>query len=205
MLLLREQKFTVQSLSANDQDELFKNFETSYLDATGAAFSRNDFQWRAEGWEFYGSVEGGVSVRRQNSGGLKITSSYGEIKEVMEGFRGMIAKNPNTVIWGMMPEKLCRALEIFTKKEFKRLPGVLVKIVFPYLAKALGMHASGASAGLDGGVTVDTPAGPMKKYLLGNSVYREFLRDNITNGDTSKLPVPQAVINTLKGMVNLLI
>ncbi len=204
---LFENMFKVQSLSPADQDLLFATFEKSYIDATGAAFSRNDFQWRAEGWEFYGSVEGGVSVRRQNSGGLKMTSCYGDIKEITAGFRDMIAKNPGVIIWGVMPQDLCRALEFLTRstKDFKRLPGVIVKIAFPYLAKALGMHGAGASVGLDGGVTVDTPAGPMKKFLIGNKNYFDFLKDGIENSDTTKLPIPAPVINTLKGMVNLLL
>lgn len=203
---LFEDMFKIRGLSPEEQDKIFDAFTKSYIDATGASFGRNDFQWRAEGWEFYGSLEGGVAIRRQNSGGLKITASYGEVNEVIKGFRELISKNPGKVIWGVMPLDLCKGLEFLTRStgDFKRLPGVLVKTVFPYLAPALGIKHAG-TVGMDGGITIDTPAGPMKKFLTGNQAYRSFLKDAIENEDSSKLPVPNLVIGALKGMAGLLL
>jgi len=117
----------------------------------------------------------------------------------MNGFRELMSKNPHTPIWGLMPDKLCRALEVFSKKEFRKLPGLLVKTLLPFLGKALGVQV--LSVSMTGEVTIQTPSGPMGKYAVGNGAYRDWLKDQIDSGDTSKLPVPQSVIPILKGLV----
>jgi hypothetical protein len=201
--ILAEREFQYTSLDDAEKQQLYDEFKKSYEDATGAAFSPQDFEWRANGWQFYGEVSGGVAVRKQNSGGIKLTASYGDLKDIVNGFKDLIGSNPNVSIWGLMPEKLCRVIEMMTRKDFKRLPGPIVKLMAPYLAKAIGIQLH--SVGLDGGVEVDTPSGPMKKFLIGNSVYRAWLKDSIDKGDTSKLPVPGPIIKALKGMTKLML
>ena len=200
---LFEKEFKYQSLTQAEKDVLFQNFTDSYVQATGSAFNIHEFEHRAYNWDFYGSPQGGIAVRRQNGGMLKLNASFGDVKEVMTGIREMMTMNQGVSIWGLMPDKLCRAMEVFTKKEFRKLPGAMVKLMFPYIAQALNVQV--LAIHMDGGVEIDTPAGPMIKYPVANGAYRQWIKDQLANADKSKLPVPGPVFTALSAMVGLLL
>jgi len=62
------------------------------------------------------------------------------------------------------------------------------------------------SVGLDGSITMDTPAGVMKKYFIANRVYLNWLIASVEDpSNASRLPVPQAVLQPLIALVKALI
>lgn len=189
--------FFYDDLSDNDKDTLYKNFSDTYIDSTGASFSRDDFDWRADNWEFYGDINGGVTVRRQRSGLLKLTSSYESIDPttgkhntigVLKGLESLMLDNPDTPIWGAMPPDMSKLLTMVSKRkcptnEFSPVPAPLVIALGPKLMKAVG-----SSDALDviknpldknfGCIIMDTPAGPMAKKLVANRAYYDWLKES---------------------------
>jgi len=74
---LPEKEFYFRDLTDPEQDMLYQEFRDSYTKATGAAFDRDAFEWRADNWTFYGEPPddrnpnapvGGIAVRKQPSG-----------------------------------------------------------------------------------------------------------------------------------------
>jgi hypothetical protein len=58
------------------------------------------------------------------------------------------------------------------------------------------------SVGLDGSMKVDTPAGIMTKYFICNKIYAKWLIDAVSDPkNAGKLPVPQAVLSPVIGLV----
>jgi hypothetical protein len=62
------------------------------------------------------------------------------------------------------------------------------------------------SVGLDGSMKVDTPAGTMTKFFIANKNYVRWLLDSVTDpSNASRLPVPQAVMAPLIGIIQKLL
>lgn len=208
--------FKYYDLTDTEQDDLFKNFTDTYMDSTGASFDRDGFDWRAKGWEFYGDITGGVTVRRQRSGLLKLTSSYESIDAatgkhntvgILKGLESLMKENPTTPIWGAMPPDMCRMLEMVSKRKspdnaFSPVPALLVIALGPKL-----MSAVGSAQALDviknpldkdfGCIIMDTPAGPMAKKLIANQAYYDWLKSEAKNKSNGMI---QDAIDHLGGL-----
>jgi hypothetical protein len=209
-----EEEYSYQSLSNVEQGLLYDAFRDSYIKATGAAFDEDAFTWRAKSWSFFGvapndkdpnsaATTGGIAVRKQPSGLIKFVASFGNFRGVFAGMKELIAKDGDKPIWGMMSADLVKMMIKFDKS-FKTPPGLVTKAMEPVLKKISNGEVK--SVGLDGGAMVDTPSGPMKKFLVGNTSYWKQLLDNATDpSKANKLPVPQAVLAPAVGALKLML
>jgi hypothetical protein len=94
----------------------------------------------------------------------------------------IIALNKPT--WGVMTKDLA---EMSKKIGFLMPPGLVVKMLAPFIPKEVMGSGHIKSVQFDGGLVIDDPriGKPMTKYLIGNKQYFEEL---LKNKDTLKLP-----------------
>lgn len=183
------------------------------MKATGAAFTRDAFEWRADAWTFFGDPPdgknpnapvGGIAVRRQRSNNMyKIVASFGNFRSIFRGFDEFKSKHGNTPAWAILTPNLAKMV---TKhdKSFKLLPGIVVKAMEGAIKKFSNGEVK--SIGLNGVMKVDTPAGVMDKVFIANTAYILWLLDSVENpANASRLPVPQAVLAPLLSLVKALI
>jgi len=210
---LEEQEFYYGNLSPEEQDRLFDEFKDTYEKATGAAFSRSAFDWRADNWTFMGDAPndnnpnapvGGIAVRKQMSNDMyKLVASFGPFRSVMKGFMELCSKHGNSSIWGIVTPEIKKML-VRGNKEFVGLPGPVVKAMEPAIKKFSNGEVK--SVGLNGEMKVDTPAGIMTKVFVCNKNYIRWLINSVEDPALqSKLPVPQAVVKPLLHLVKALI
>jgi hypothetical protein len=201
---LMEDKFGYSSLSPDEQQDLYNTFATSYTKAVGAAWDQSEFEWKAKGWTFYGSTEGGVALRKQNSGGYKLNAVFGGPRASIEAFHEMMKDIGKESIWGFMTPSIGKMLVKLSKGEFKQLPPMVAKVLIPKVASAMGTDIKQVTN--NGSVIVDTPAGPMEKVMYGNKNYFRWLLDMATDpANAGKLPVPQIVIKPMIALIRALI
>lgn len=194
-----EESFTFNSLSDDEKDQLYLEFKKSYEKAVGVAWDRNTFESRAYAWKFFGSVEGGIAVRKQNSGMYKLNATFGSPRKIIEAFKEMQREIGNDPVWGVMTMDLALMLEKLSRKEFKMPPKLFVKTVIPHIAHIFGSEVKSVDPS-DGGIIVSTPAGDMKKFFIANKKYYESVLDNAKN-NPEKVPVPKSVLNVLIGIL----
>ena len=201
-LRITEKVFTLNSLSDEDADTLYQGFRDAYMKAVGASWDRYEFNVKASNWTFFGDITGGVALRKQRSGLWKLNASYGYPRQVLKGLFEMQSKIGNEPVWGMMSDDIAKLLEKATKGEFKRPPKLLVKLLFPYLKKAMGAGAAQVTS--NGSAIVDTPAGKMEKFFIANKAYYKELLDNSDKylGDKG---IPGPIRNTLVGLLGKLV
>jgi hypothetical protein len=210
---LREKEFRYDDLSGTEQDALYEVFKQSYIKATGAAFDRDGFDWRAAGWQFFGNPPddrnpnapvGGIAVRRQQANVMfKLVASFGDFRSVLRGFDEFKSRHGNDPVWGFTDDTI-RKLILKHDHDFISVPGLVVKAMEGMIKKMSGGEVK--SVGLDGSLTVDTPAGIMKKYMIGNKSYARFLVDSIEDPkNAGRIPVPQVVLQPLLGTVKALL
>lgn len=204
---LHEGKFNFDSLSDVEQDELYQNFYNSYMNSVGSAWSRYDFEWRSRQWTFWGSAQGGVALRHQNSGMWKLNASYGTPKAIFTGFKEMIDDIGDQPIWGAMTDNIAVMLEKasgrFGKdKAFLRVPKMIAKVIVPHIKKVFGDDDRIVVNG-DGTISVTAPDGKqITKVLIGNKKYYQTLLDQMEN-NPDKLPIPVLVQKGIIGTVKL--
>ena len=202
----QESKFTFDSLSAADQDELYQNFYNSYMQSVGSAWSRYDFEWKSRQWTFWGSTQGGVALRHQNSGMWKLNASYGTPKAIFTGFKEMANDIGDQPIWGAMTDNLAVMLEkasshLSPDKLFLRVPKLIAKAIVPHISKVFGDDGK-ITVNSDGSIQVLDPSGkPITKVLIANKAYYRSMIDQMEN-HPEKLPIPalvqKGIIGTLK-------
>jgi hypothetical protein len=213
LLKINEAVYTYKNLSDDEQKRLYDVFRNSYQKATGAAFEQDDFNWRAAGWTFFGNAPddknpegavGGIAVRKQISNNMfKLVASFGDFRSVLKGFDEFKAKHGNDPVWGLVTQEI-QNLILKHDKSFIALPGVVVKALEGTLKKISGGEVK--SAGLDGVLKVDTPAGVINKVFLSNKAYVNWLLDSITDpANASRLPVSQTILAPLIGVIQKLL
>lgn len=186
---LSEKKFTISQLSDEEADTLYQGFYDAYMKSVGASWDRYTFDVKASNWTFFGDVTGGVALRHQNSGLWKLNASYGLPRQVLRGLFEMQSTIGDEPIWGAMTDDIAKMLEKATKGEFKKPPILLVKILLPYLKKAMGADAGQATS--KGSIIVDTPAGKMEKFFIANKAYyRELLNNSDKYLGDKGIPAP---------------
>jgi hypothetical protein len=211
--LLDESVYNYDSLSDTEQQRLFDVFKDSYIKATGASFDQDDFEWRAENWTFFGNPPddknpsmpvGGIAVRKQWSNGMiKLVASFGDFRSVLKGFDEFKSKYGNNPAWGIVTPEI-QKLILKHDKSFVSFPGIVIKALEGALKKLSGGEIK--SVGLNGTIKVDTPAGVMDKVFLANKAYVNWLLDSINDSsNASRLPVPQAVLTPLIGIIQKLL
>jgi hypothetical protein len=134
--VLDESEFSYSRLSDTEQDVLYQAFKVSYEKATGAAFDKEDFDWRAAGWTFFGNPPndsnpvasvGGVDVRKQVSNDMvKLVASFGDFRSILHGFDELKQKHRSASVWGIVDQNILKLI-LKHYKDFIGLPGVVAK------------------------------------------------------------------------------
>jgi len=196
--------FDTYALSDSDMDKLYSNFYKSYMDAVGSSWSKDEFEHKSRLWTFWGSVDGGVAARHQNSGLWKLNASYGSLKEIFKGFNDMIDEIGDEPIWGAMTENVADLLEKASSRRgvdntFMKVPNSIAKMIVPFIGKVFG--GNGVSMNSDGTLTATTPDGKkITKVLIANNAYYRNLIDTMRNRPDT-LPIPSVVQKLAVGQV----
>lgn len=196
------ESFTYDSLTPEEQDELFNSFEASYKQAVGSSWDQRTFERRASNWLFFGSEIGGIAVRKQNSGMYKFNAVFGSPRQIIPAYNELNQELRNEAVWGVMTLDIAKMLEKLSRKEFKMPPKLFTKTVIPHIAHIFGDRIVDFTN--DGGIIVDTPSGRMTKYLIANRNYYKLLLDNATK-HPEKVPVPQPILKSLIAMLKIFI
>lgn len=179
--LFLDESFQYYDLTPQEQDELFQQFQQSYLKATGASFSTGEFTSRAGNWLFFGETEGGIATRPQRSGLYKLVATWGSPRKIFNAFQEMNKEIGNKPIWGAMTDDLSKMLVKLSRGEFRQPPAMFVKMMIPHMKNVFGDVVHGVEK--DGGIKLDTPAGTMVKYFVANVHYYRWILDQIDTND----------------------
>lgn len=203
----KESKFSLYSLTSQEQDDLYQNFYNTYIKSVGSAWPKSDFEYRAAQWTFWGTIDGGIAARHQNSGMWKLNACYGSPMAIFKGFREMINDIGDQPIWGAMTDNVAIQLEKASTKMgsdnlFLRVPGLIAKAIAPHIKKVFG-DSQNIQINNDGSLSVSDPSGkPMTKYLIANKKYYQNIIDTMEN-NPDKLPVPALVQKGIIGALKL--
>ena len=196
-----EEIFTLRDLTPQEQDALYQEFKDSYEKATGAAWDQNTFQWKASNWTFYGDRDkGGIAVRVQRSGLVKLNAAFGNIRSILTGFKELMAHKSNDPVWGVMTKNLVDAVVRISGGEFKEPPKKLVQILIPRISHIFGDQIKRVEK--DGAIVVDTVAGEMKKYFIANKTYYRWMIDNMDKGNMN---IPKPMMALIKGLLKMIV
>jgi len=190
-----QESFRFNSLTDDEKEEMYLSFKKSYEKATGASWDQFKFKNRAYNWTFFGEKTGGIAVRNQRSGLVKMVSAFGSPKKVINGYKEMVSEIGNKPIWGVMTENLAIMLEKISNKEFKRAPKIFVKTVIPHIKNIFGDIVLDVDK-KTGAIVIDTPAGPMDKYFIANKNYYKDILDKAKD-KSDLIPVPKPVLKVL--------
>jgi hypothetical protein len=210
---LKEKEYIMRDLSDSEQDRLYDVFRDSYVKAVGAAFDRDAFAWRAAGWTFFGNPPddsnpdgpvGGIGVRRQQSNVMyKLLASFGDFRSILKGFDDFKAKHGNSPCWSILTPDIAKMI-VKHDKSFKIIPGLVVKAMEGAIKKLSNGEVK--SVGLNGVLKVNTPAGILDKIFVANAPYIKWLLDSAEDpNNASRLPVPQAVMSPILGIIKALL
>ena len=208
-----EKVWKYYDLDEEEQEILYQIFRDTYIKVTGAAFDKDGFDWRASNWTFFGEPPegtsnaasvGGIAARKQMSNNMyKLVASFGNFRGVFKGFNELKQKTNNASIWGIVDDTIKRML-LKHDKDFVSPPGIVIKAMEAGIKKLSGGEVKSVS--LDGSMQVSTPAGMMKKYFIANKTYIKWLLDSINDSsNASRLPIPQAVLLPLVGIIQKLL
>lgn len=161
-----------------NMDRAYEIFNDEYIKSTGKSWTKDKFLNRAKNWEFYGDNNGFITVRRQNSGYVKLVGAAGSDKSKFKGFKELISKN--LPVWGMVDSKIYALLQ---KMGF-RGPNMIEQVAFKKMMNPEKM------AGVLGGATINNvkgnevtltypDIGTVTKYFVASPIYWKKVRGNI--------------------------
>lgn len=162
-MLLKELYESYDNINLDSAYELFRH---SYEQATGASWSKEKFLSRARNWTFYGDENGFVSVRKQNSGMIKLVGVAGSPKSIYKGIQELSAENKP--IWGMVSGDLVPMAQKFG---FIKPPAFVVKVIAKTIpASVLG--GANYKVNNDGSITFSyVDVGNTTKFFIANKLY----------------------------------
>lgn len=161
-----------------DMDRAYEIFSAEYLKSTGKVWSKEKFLQRAQQWDFYGDENGFITVRRQNSGFVKLVGAAGSDKSKYKGFKELTSKH--LPVWGMVDDRISGLLQ---KMGF-RGPNMLEMFIFKKFMTPEKMSAVLGDAKIEkiegSKVTLTYPdIGTVVKYFVASPEYWKKIRGNI--------------------------
>ena len=172
---LLEDQFKLSDLDQDRQDKLFQTFYNSYIKATGSSWNQSTFNHKAYSWVFFGDAEGtgGIAVRPQQSGLVKMNAVFGSPRAIMAGINELIQTWGDRGLWTVATKEIVGALN--KRFGFRTPPVFVMKILVPLLSKVLGGHVEKIEK--DGGLVITDPntGNTMTKYFTGNSAYYKWM------------------------------
>lgn len=171
--LLKEDSF---DLSKSNQEDLYKTFKSSYEKSTGSSWDFDKFVQRSKNWKFYGTPEGFVTVRIQNSGFWKITGCAGSTKGILKGLDELISMNKP--LWTAASGDI---VEMLKKKGFVLFKGIMYGFAIKTFSKHVDKVVFGdeiENVESDGAIVFNVDGKKVKKYFACN---KEYLSQVIKN------------------------
>jgi len=154
-----------------DKDKAYQTFKDSYEKSTGQSWSEEKFVKRSGDWRFYGTQDGYITVREQQSGMLKLTGVAGKPFGIMAGAKALMKEN--VPVWGMVAKNIA---DMATKLGFRLADPQLVKQNITKIPSGVFGGAKIKQVLDDGGVVFEySDIGVVTKYLIGNDQYFSFL------------------------------
>ena len=153
-------------------DRIFEIFEKEYLASTGHSWNKHKFMSRAADWNFYGNTNGFVTIRKQNSGFVKLVGAAGAMKSKYLGFKKI--KDLNYPLWGLVSKDIAQLL---IKMGGYRSPNMIeMMLLKANISKAVLGDASIKEYTKDGGIVINYPdVGVVTKYFVGSDAYYKKL------------------------------
>lgn len=190
------ESFHFNDLSHSDREKIYNIFKQSYEKATGSAWSQSKFNNRASQWLFFGTTDGFVTVRPQQSGFYKLTGVAGDRKGIMQGLQELTSQN--FPVWGMLTPELGNIL--IKRYGFKK-PS---KIQAFLLSKLIPSNVFGNIdyvRNKDGTITFKYPdVGETTKVFVGNNQYYDKLKKEIKNKISIKNILKEDDLNELRAV-----
>ena len=169
-------EFQYNSLSPDEQTQIYDTFSSAYIKSTGASWDANKFASRAGGWSFFGNIKGFVAVRKQPSGFYKLTGCAGDLKSIIEGL-GLLNSN-GAPVWGMMDKRLANVMK--AKNGFSTPSVLVLKIMFQLIPKSV-FGGVDFKVNWDGSCTFAyADLGDVTKYFVANDLYYSKLKAGMT-------------------------
>ena len=161
-----------------DMDRAYEIFNQEYIQITGKSWDINKFLRRAQNWDFYGDVNGFITVRKQNSGFVKLVGAAGSDKSKYKGFKELATKN--LPVWGMVDDKIFGLLS----KMGYRGPNKIESFMFKKFMtpERMGSVLGGATIeSIEGNKVVLTypDIGTVTKYYIASPEYWKKVRGGI--------------------------
>lgn len=110
------------ALSKSDFGDNLQTVYDNYYILADCPMSQSMFFDKAEGWSFFGTDEGGVITRIQNSGLIKLIAVYGTKRQIGNGLHDMYAY-PNSGVWGLIDQESYEEIEKLTPKKIITVGG----------------------------------------------------------------------------------
>ena len=153
-------------------DRIFQIFEKEYLESTGQSWNKNKFMSRAADWNFYGNTNGFVTIRKQNSGFVKLVGAAGAMKSKYLGFKKI--KDLNYPLWGLVSKDIAQLL---IKMGGYRSPNMVeMMLLKANISKTVLGDAEIKEYTKDGGIVINYPdVGIVTKYFVGSDAYYKKL------------------------------
>lgn len=154
-----------------DPDAIYDAFKKSYESQTGAAWSKEKFLSRTQGWTFYGDENGFLSVRIQRGGMKKLVGAAGDPRSILKGLTEFQAEGGP--IWGAMSAPLAA----MAKKRGMIVPHTymggpfFIKTLLPLIPASVFGGVEPKVTGDGGIVSTYDDVGAATKYLVGNKAY----------------------------------
>jgi hypothetical protein len=183
--LLKEDSF---DLNNSNKEELYNIFKSSYEKSTGTSWNIDKFVQRSKNWKFYGTPEGFVTVRIQNSGFCKITGCAGSTKGILKGLDELISLNKP--LWTAASGEI---VEMLKRKDFIVFKGLAYGFAIKTFSKHVDKVVFGdviESVESDGGIVFNIDGKSVKKYFACN---KQYLKNVVVNEK-----VPEIVRKVLK-------
>ncbi len=199
---LIEEQFKLQDLDQDRQDKLYQAFYKSYVRATGAAWDQDTFTHKSYSWVFFGDLEGtgGIAVRPQRSGLIKMNAVYGSPRAIMAGLQELVNTWGDRGLWTVATKEIVESLN--KRFGFKTPPVFVMRLLVPILSNILGGHVEKIEK--DGGLQITDPhtGNKLTKYFTCNKAYIKWL---VSNSEIKKIfnKKSQLIFVSLKKMFGL--
>lgn len=164
-------------------DRIYDIFKSSYEEATGQAWSKDQFLYKARLWTFYGDDTGFVAFREQASGLRKLVGVAGDTSGIVKGLKQLQQENRPT--WGAVSGKIAAASKRFgfiAPHTYLGGPTAIKMVMKSIPSSVFGGNTPKVNP--DGSIDIDVAeVGNQKKYFIAN---REYFVQMLRNSDFRK-------------------
>lgn len=161
--IINEEMFRLNNINP---DTAYQLFSQEYLKATGKTWNKGKFLSRAADWTFYGTKEGFIAVRYQNSGYVKLVGVAGNNRGKYIGFKEVISKN--LPLWGMVSKEM---VPMAKKMGMIVPPAFLLRFMMKSMPSSV-FSGTEFTVNNDGSVTLKySDVGDATKFFIGTKQY----------------------------------